>query len=121
MPRGSLENQAYTYIRTLTTKYKQPNNIYYSTTTTFNKQESTMNTKNFNTKTMNVNEYATFDEVAKIMGVRYQQVYHRAERGALGTIYELFGKKVIKRSEVENWKKTRAEYFSKMEKKTTTK
>ena len=78
-----------------------------------------MNTTNFDTKTQATSDFATFEEVAKIMGVRYQQVYHRAERGALGTIYNLFGKNLILRSEVAKWQRTRAEYFAKTTKKAT--
>lgn len=64
----------------------------------------------------NIDDYMTMGQVAKTLGVRFQQVYQRSERGKLGTLVVLFDKKLIAKSEVAKWQVARKEYFEKQDK-----
>lgn len=73
-----------------------------------------MNTVPFNVTTDKLTDYVSFSEAAEQMGVRFQQVYQRAEKGKLGVVKTLFNKKLILKSELAKWKVSREEYFKKL-------
>lgn len=59
-------------------------------------------------------DYLTFSEAAKMLDVRFQQVYQRYEKGKFHSVKTLFNKLLVSKEDIEIWKLARANYFAKL-------
>lgn len=58
-------------------------------------------------ETIGPDKVVTFGSAAKYLGVRYQQVYQRVQRGRMKSTV-VFGRKCVFLAEVEEWKDQRS-------------